>query len=49
MTNTTFLRVALVALVAGGLGSAAAQSHRPSPAQHETAGGEGVLRLLPAD
>lgn len=49
MTLTTFLRAALVALVAGGLGSAAAQPQRPSPAQHQTAGDKGVLRLLPAD
>ncbi len=49
MTITTFLRAGLVALVACGLGSAAAQPHRPSPERHETSGGKGVLRLLPAD
>ncbi|MGA7973415.1 MAG: carboxypeptidase [Pseudolabrys sp.] len=49
MTITTFMRAALVALVACGLGSAAAQPHRPSPEQHETSGGRGILRLLPAD
>ncbi len=49
MTTTTFLRAALVAFVACGLGSAAAQPHRPSPQQHEPTAGSGVLRLLPAD
>ncbi|MEJ2624001.1 MAG: carboxypeptidase [Pseudolabrys sp.] len=49
MTITTFMRAALVALLAGGLGSAAAQPHRPSPQQQEASGGKGVLRLLPAD
>lgn len=48
MTITTFLRAALMALVAVGPGSAAAQAQRP-PAQQQTAGDKGVLRLLPAD
>jgi carboxypeptidase C (cathepsin A) len=60
MKTSSIFRFALAMIVAGALGSAAAQeppkdsTHRPptrseQPAKSETVSGKGILRLLPAD